>query len=393
NQIFQVATTGRIYIYIISPQVKFPFPQRNSEAPRGGRLPPPPPLSGPNGRRCPSGSPGGCRPAVPTPRRQRGRPAAGVPGLSAEGEAPGPVRARNHGAERGEPPPAHTLTQRGIRHSPSGGAGADRHGAARALLGGGGQGDGGRLPGTGAVPAVSGDTGGTAWVWGGTKGGGQREGGRNGAGGSARGDLVPLCFLSPCRWTLARRRDDEFGKERICPHCFQFLLPVSRRVRLKPKMKVTPQIEKILKREAKSYKLNMRQTKLLKKYRDSKSVLLITCTSCNKTTRRYGKSRDFLATKAQNSGTPTIKSSLRTPDVKTQSAKKMTPVSCSRLGSKGNTPSSLPRTQASRQVTTSSGSKTPRNSKFHFSKLKRMLNLEEKEKSQKADLKTFLTLL
>lgn len=39
-------------------------------------------------------------------------------------------------------------------------------------------------------------------------------------------------------------------------------------------MKVTPQIEKILKREAKSYKLNMRQTKLLKKYRDSKSVLV-----------------------------------------------------------------------------------------------------------------------
>uniref|UniRef100_A0A8B9ZNC4 Chromosome 18 open reading frame 21 n=1 Tax=Anas zonorhyncha TaxID=75864 RepID=A0A8B9ZNC4_9AVES len=193
-------------------------------------------------------------------------------------------------------------------------------------------------------------------------------------------------------WTLGRRRDDEFGKERICPHCFQFLLPDSRRVRLRPKMKVTPQIEKILKREAKSYKLNMRQTKLLKKYRDSKSVLLITCTSCNKTTRHFGKSRYFLATKTQNSGTPTVKSSLRTPDVKTQSAKKMTPVSCSGLGSKGNTPSSLPRTHASGQVT-SSGSKTPRNSKFHFSKLKRMLNLEEKEKSQKADLKTFLTLL
>ncbi|XP_068527224.1 UPF0711 protein C18orf21 homolog isoform X1 [Anas acuta] len=208
----------------------------------------------------------------------------------------------------------------------------------------------------------------------------------------ARG-ATPCTQRQTQRWTLGRRRDDEFGKERICPHCFQFLLPDSRRVRLRPKMKVTPQIEKILKREAKSYKLNMRQTKLLKKYRDSKSVLLITCTSCNKTTRHFGKSRYFLATNTQNSGTPTVKSSLRTPDVKTQSAKKMTPVSCSRLGSKGNTPSSLPRTHASGQVTTSSGSKTPRNSKFHFSKLKRMLNLEEKEKSQKADLKTFLTLL
>ncbi|XP_074998462.1 UPF0711 protein C18orf21 homolog isoform X1 [Calonectris borealis] len=187
--------------------------------------------------------------------------------------------------------------------------------------------------------------------------------------------------------------DNEHGLERICAYCFQFLVPDSYRVRLRPKMKVTPQIEKILKREAKNHKLNMKQTKLLKKYRESRSVLLVTCNSCNKTTRHYGKSRDFLATKTHGSGTPSIKSSLRTPDVKIQSANKVTPVSCSRLGSKGNSPSSLPRTRLSGQATTSSASKTPRNSKFHFSKLKRMLNLEEKEKSQKADLKTFLTLL
>uniref|UniRef100_A0A8D0F827 Chromosome 18 open reading frame 21 n=1 Tax=Strix occidentalis caurina TaxID=311401 RepID=A0A8D0F827_STROC len=179
----------------------------------------------------------------------------------------------------------------------------------------------------------------------------------------------------------------------VCPYCFQFLVPDSYRVRLKPKMKVTPQIEKVLKQEAKNHKLNMKQTKLLKKYRESRSVLLVTCNSCNKTTRHYGKSRDFLTTTTQNSGTPSIKSSLSTPDVKIQSANKVTPVSCSRLGSKGNSPSSLPRTCVSGQATTSSASKTPRNSKFHFSKLKRMLNLEEKERSQKADLKTFLTLL
>ncbi|NXW53822.1 CR021 protein, partial [Eurystomus gularis] len=186
---------------------------------------------------------------------------------------------------------------------------------------------------------------------------------------------------------------NECGLERICPYCFQFLVPGSYRVRLKPKMKVTPQIEKVLKREAKSRKLNMKQTKLLKKYRESGSVLLVTCNSCNKTTRHSGKSRDFLALKTQNSGTPSIKSTLRTPDVKIQSANKVTPASCSRLGSKGNSPASFSRTRGSGQVTTSSASKTPRNSKFHFSKLKRMLNLEEKEKSQKADLKTFLTLL
>ncbi|NWW41014.1 CR021 protein, partial [Panurus biarmicus] len=186
--------------------------------------------------------------------------------------------------------------------------------------------------------------------------------------------------------SLANKR----GLERICPYCFQFLVPDSYWVRLKPKMKVTPQIEKVLKREAKNHKLNMKQTKLLRKYRESRSILLVTCKSCNKTTRHYGKSRDFLA---QNCGTPRIKSSLKTPDVKIQSAKKMTPGSCSRLGSKGNSPSSLSRTRESGQATTNSASKTPRNSKFHFSKLKRMLDLEEKEKSQKADFKTFLTLL
>ncbi|NWH58187.1 CR021 protein, partial [Geococcyx californianus] len=185
----------------------------------------------------------------------------------------------------------------------------------------------------------------------------------------------------------------ERGLERICPYCFQFLVPDSYRVRLKPKMKVTPQIEKVLKRMAKNHKLNMKQTKLLKKYRESSSVLLVTCNSCNKTTRHYGKSRGFLATKTHNSSTLTVNSSLRTPDVKMQSANRVTPLSCNRLGSKGNSPSSLPRSCTSGQVTTSSASRTPRNTKFHFSKLKRMLNLEEKEKSQKADLKTFLTLL
>ncbi|KFU88803.1 UPF0711 protein C18orf21, partial [Chaetura pelagica] len=185
----------------------------------------------------------------------------------------------------------------------------------------------------------------------------------------------------------------EYGLEKVCPYCFQFRVPDSHRVRLKPKMKLTPQIEKVLKREAKNHKLNMKQTKLLRRYRESRSVLLVTCNSCNKTTRHYGKSRDFLASETHNSGTPSIKSSLRTPSVKIQSATKVTPGSCSRLESNGNSPSSLPRTHVSGQATTGSASKTPRNSKFHFSKLKRMLSLEEKEKSQKADLKTFLTLL
>ncbi|XP_064017277.1 UPF0711 protein C18orf21 homolog isoform X3 [Pogoniulus pusillus] len=190
-------------------------------------------------------------------------------------------------------------------------------------------------------------------------------------------------------WTLRGSRDNERGFERICHYCFQFLVPDSCRVRLKPKMKMTPQIEKVLKQEVKNCKLNMKQTKLLRKYKKSSSVLLVTCNSCKKTRRYNGKSR---TTKTRGFGTPNSKSSLRTPDIKILSANKVTPVSCSRLGSKGNSPS-LPRTCVSRGETTSSASKTPRKSRFHFSRLKQMLNLEEKEKSQKADLKTFLTYL
>lgn len=52
------------------------------------------------------------------------------------------------------------------------------------------------------------------------------------------------------------------------------MVPDSYRVRLKPKMKVTPQIEKVLKQKMKNRKLNMKQTKLLKKYRESRSVLV-----------------------------------------------------------------------------------------------------------------------
>ncbi|XP_054020203.1 UPF0711 protein C18orf21 homolog [Dryobates pubescens] len=191
-------------------------------------------------------------------------------------------------------------------------------------------------------------------------------------------------------WTLRSSRDNEGGFEGICPYCFQFLAPDSCRVRLKPKMKLTPQIEKVLKREVKNHNLDMKQTKLLRKYRESRSVLLVTCNLCNKTTRQYGRSR---AAKTASFCTPNKKSSLRTPDVKIQSANKATPVSCSRLGYKGSSPSSCPRTRASRQETTSSASKTPRSSKLHFSKLKQMLSLEEKQKSQKADLKTFLSFL
>ncbi|KAM7175718.1 UPF0711 protein C18orf21 homolog isoform 1-T1 [Macrochelys suwanniensis] len=186
------------------------------------------------------------------------------------------------------------------------------------------------------------------------------------------------------------KKDNKTDRERICPYCFQFLVPDNHRVRLKPKMKLTPRIQKLLNREAKNHKLNLKQTKLLKKYKDSGSVLLVTCNTCNKTTRHHGKSRDFLATATSRSGTPKSKPNPKTP----MSANKMTPLNHSKSGSKSKSPASTSRTCMSEQSPSSSFPKTPKNTKFHFTQLKRLLNLEEKQKSQKKmDLKNFLSSL
>ncbi|CAM5091978.1 unnamed protein product [Eretmochelys imbricata] len=191
-------------------------------------------------------------------------------------------------------------------------------------------------------------------------------------------------------WTLHSEKDNKTDRERICPYCFQFLVPDNHRVRLKPKMKLIPRIQKLLNREAKNQKLNLKQTKLLKKYKDSRSVRLVTCNTCNKTTRYCGKSRDFLATATSRSGTPKSR-----PDPKTQiSANKTTPLNHSKSGSKSKSPASTSRTCMAGQSPSSSLSKTPKNTKFHFTQLKRLLNLEEKQKSQKKmDLKNFLSSL
>ncbi|XP_039383467.1 UPF0711 protein C18orf21 homolog [Mauremys reevesii] len=191
-------------------------------------------------------------------------------------------------------------------------------------------------------------------------------------------------------WSLQSEKDKKTERERICPYCFQFLVPDNHRVRLKPKMKLTPRIQKLLNREAKNHKLNLKQTKLLKKYKDSRSVLLVTCNTCNKTTRHHGKSRDFLATATSRSGTPKSK-----PDPKTPiSANKMTPLNQSKSGSTSKSPASTSRTCMSGHSPSSSFPKSPKNTKFHFTQLKWLLNLEEKQKSQKKmDLKNFLSSL
>ncbi|XP_015280523.1 PREDICTED: UPF0711 protein C18orf21 homolog [Gekko japonicus] len=185
-----------------------------------------------------------------------------------------------------------------------------------------------------------------------------------------------LCLLK--RWT----RSNVEGKNannagQVCPFCFQCLLPGNHRVRLKPKMRITPQIQKLLHREAKKYKFNFKQGKLLKRYKESKNILLITCNTCKKTTRHYGKSRSW-SMKTSAFETPTC-------------LKKTTPFSYSHSGSQRKKLSSGSRTSTPGQSTPPFFSRSPRNAKF--TQLKKLLSLEENKKNDKGDLKSFLSSL
>ncbi|KAB1258481.1 UPF0711 protein C18orf21 [Camelus dromedarius] len=67
--------------------------------------------------------------------------------------------------------------------------------------------------------------------------------------------------------------DDNSTFEETCPYCFQLLVLDNSRVRLKPKAKLTPKIQKLLNREARNYTLSFKEAKIVKKYKDSRSVL------------------------------------------------------------------------------------------------------------------------
>ncbi|XP_059975382.1 UPF0711 protein C18orf21 homolog isoform X1 [Mesoplodon densirostris] len=137
-------------------------------------------------------------------------------------------------------------------------------------------------------------------------------------------------------WAYSSSHDDKSTFEGTCPYCFQLLIQDKSRVRLKPKSKLTPKIQKLLNREARSYTLSFKEAKILKKYKDSKSVLLITCKTCNRTVKHHGESRSFLSTLKSNPTTPASKLSLKTPERKTLSSAK---INHDMSGSKAKSPS------------------------------------------------------
>ncbi|XP_068932035.1 UPF0711 protein C18orf21 homolog isoform X2 [Petaurus breviceps papuanus] len=189
--------------------------------------------------------------------------------------------------------------------------------------------------------------------------------------------------------------DEKSVSESQCPYCYQFLVLDRYRVRLKPKPKLTPKVKKLLNRESKNCRLTFKETKILKKYWDSNSILLVTCKACNKTVRYNGKSRSFLAEMKNNLSTPKIKPGMKTPDIKASGStkKKKKSFSSSKPDSKDNSPALIFRTPTSGQSTPGSSSKSLSKMKRHLSQLKMMLNSEESHKTPSKDFRNFLSSL
>ena len=137
--------------------------------------------------------------------------------------------------------------------------------------------------------------------------------------------------------------------------------------------------------------LSFMEAKILKKYKDHKNVLLITCKTCNRTVKRRDERRSFLSALKSNPSILTSKLSLKNPERKT--TKFCTPKSWY-ISSKGKkSPTLIFRTPASGQSTSICSSKHASKTKKHFSQLKMLLSQSESKKNPKMDFRNFLSSL
>ncbi|KAM3927727.1 UPF0711 protein C18orf21 homolog isoform 2-T2 [Leptodactylus fuscus] len=185
---------------------------------------------------------------------------------------------------------------------------------------------------------------------------------------------------------------EQSNEKGICPFCFEIRLPDNHKVRLKPKMKITPHIEYLLKKEAKCHRLNLKQTKLLSKFKLSRSYLVVTCNTCKMVSKYPGESRVIIA---NSPGTPQMKRNFESPNLRKRAFNQKINLSYSeeKLSSKTRSPVLTPRSCASATSSPATIAKSSKKGKFHFSRLKMLLSQEEKGQKKKQDLQTFLTSL
>ncbi|XP_035615003.1 UPF0711 protein C18orf21 homolog [Oncorhynchus keta] len=171
-------------------------------------------------------------------------------------------------------------------------------------------------------------------------------------------------------------------EEELCPFCFQWRRPDNHRMRLHPKRHASVRVQSVLQREGKGKRLSLAQMDILRRFRGSSSSLVVTCHTCNSTSKHNGVNRNFIATLSKSHCTPW------------SAGKHKTPQSTNRTNaSKDKTPCSTPRS-TSKTPGSSSASKPASVKKLAFSRLKRFLMLEDNQKTKtKGGLKDFLSSL
>ncbi|XP_012684970.2 UPF0711 protein C18orf21 homolog [Clupea harengus] len=173
--------------------------------------------------------------------------------------------------------------------------------------------------------------------------------------------------------------------EKLCPFCFQWREPDNHRVRLRPKRRPSAHLQRLLGREAKGRKLRLEESDALCRFRRSSSCLMATCHTCNKTSRTCGPNRDFLTGLVKNPSTPRNAGKRKNPQ-STSKGSMSTPSSASSQKS----PFSTPRTVSSDSTSSSKSSSVKKSA---FSRLKKLLSLEDSPKTKKGGLKDFLSAL
>lgn len=171
----------------------------------------------------------------------------------------------------------------------------------------------------------------------------------------------------------------------LCQFCYQWRQPSEYHVRLRPKCRPSGRISNLLRKEVAHKRLSAKQARHLQRFRRSSSFLLATCYTCSKTSRQFGANRDFLKPLRISCATPSSAVRCKTPQSSTSN--KATP----KLGFQETTPN---RTPLFKSTETSSSSKSASGKKSTFSRLKKLLMVEDNRKNtNKGDLKSFLTSL
>ncbi|XP_070968643.1 UPF0711 protein C18orf21 homolog [Oncorhynchus clarkii lewisi] len=192
-------------------------------------------------------------------------------------------------------------------------------------------------------------------------------------------------------------------EEELCPFCFQWRRPDNHRMRLHPKRRASVRVQSVLRREGKGMRLSLAQMDILRRFRGSSSALVVTCHTCNSTSKHNGVNRNFIATLSKSHCTPWSAGKHKTPQstnrtnamgIPKSASKHKTPQSTNRTNaSKDKTPCSTPRS-TSKTPGSSSASKPASVKKLAFSRLKRFLMLEDNQKTKtKGGLKDFLSSL